>query len=105
MSTVPSPTPTQVEHPWRAGVRTGIQVFLATMALGILILPMIAEFVAQFWPNSPAIAFIASVSAILAGASLLVTRVMAIPMVNAWLTSIGLGAAPKQTESLTDGNS
>lgn len=75
-------TATQTRHPWRATVRT---VFAATIALATL-LPYVAV-----GAHIDAVPIVVQVLGV-AGA---VTRIMAVPGVNEWLTSIGLGATPK----------
>lgn len=87
-------TPTQIAYPWRAAFRTGLQVFLAVSGIAVLALPIVSEFVAQFWPASPVIAFIATAAAFIAALALVVTRIMALAQVNDLLTRIGLGATP-----------
>ena len=88
-----NPTPTQVARPWRAALRTGLQAFLSVAGIAALALPLVSEFVAEFWPGSPVIAFIAAAAAFIAALSILVTRVMAIAAVDALLTRIGIGAS------------
>lgn len=65
-------TPTQVRHPWRATLRT---VFAAVVAL-LTLLPVIA-----LTAHVEAVPVVAQVLAVLAG----VTRVLALPGVDAWL--------------------
>jgi hypothetical protein len=91
-----STTPTQVERPWRTSIRTGIQVALSFIALYSVAAEPINEFIAKFWPDSPVIAVVTGVGAILSGAGLVITRIMALPQVDAFLTAIGIGAKPKQ---------
>jgi hypothetical protein len=79
MTTDPvTPAPTQTVHPWRATVRTVLAALpllpIIAVALGVDTVPWVAA----------AIGFVAGI-----------TRVIAIPEVNAWLTSLGLGATPK----------
>ena len=95
MSHVALSAPTQIVHPWKAAVRTGIQSFLAVAGVAVLALPIVSEFVDQFWPGSPAIAFIATAASFIGALALVVTRVMALEQVNAVLTQVGLGATPK----------
>jgi hypothetical protein len=76
------PAPTQTRHPWRATVRTVIAVVVSLASL----LPYVA---AQADVDAvPAVAQVLVVAAA-------ITRIMAIPGVNEWLTSIGLGATPR----------
>ena len=94
MTNLTSSTPTQVAYPWRAAFRTGIQVFLAVAGIAVLALPIVSEFVEQFWPASPVIAFIATAASFIAALALVVTRIMALTKVNELLTRAGLGATP-----------
>lgn len=74
--------PTQIRHPVRATVRTVIAVVVSLASL----LPYVA---AQADVDAvPAVAQVLVVAAA-------ITRIMAIPGVNEWLTSIGLGATPR----------
>lgn len=95
MSVTPTPTPTQVAHPWKATVRTAIQTFLAVAAVLVLVAPEVQAFVDQFWPGSPVVAWIGAGAAFVAALAGLVTRIMAIPAVNDLLTRVGLGASPR----------
>lgn len=87
--------PSQVAFPWRATLRTGLQSTLAVLSVLVIAAPMISDFVAEFWPESPAIAWIAGGAALAGALAMLITRLMAIPGVNVLLTKIGLGAEPK----------
>lgn len=87
--------PTQVTFPWKATLRTAIQTFLAVAVILSLVAPHLQEFVNQFWPDSPAVAWIGTASAFVAALAALITRIMAIPGVNVALTKVGLGAEPK----------
>lgn len=88
--------PTQVRHPWKATVRTAIQTFLSAATILVLVAPQVQEFVDQFWPGSPVIAWIGTASVFVAALAALITRIMAIPAVDAALTKIGLGAKPAE---------
>lgn len=87
--------PTQVTFPWRAALRTGLQTALAAFSVLIIALPMVSDFVAEFWPDSPLIAWIAGSTAFAGALSVLITRIMTIPAVDDLLTRLGLGAEPK----------
>ena len=80
--TEPIPTPTQTRHPWRATLRTVVAILLG---LATLLPYVVAD---ANIPTEGAVGQALAVSA-------LVTRIMAIPAVNAWLTQFGLGASPK----------
>jgi len=77
-STPVTPAPTQTRYPWKATVRTILAALplipIIAVALGVDTLPWVVA----------AVGLIGGI-----------TRVMAIPEVNGWLTSIGLGATPK----------
>jgi hypothetical protein len=87
--------PTQVTFPWKTALRTALQTFLAVAVILIAVAPLLQEFVNQFWPDSPAVAWIGTASVFVAALAGLIARIMAIPGVNAALTKIGFGAAPK----------
>lgn len=95
MTHVLEPEPTQVAFPWKATIRTGIQTFLSVAGILALVAPMLQEFIDQFWPGSPVIAWIGTAAVFTAALAALITRIMAIPAVNDLLTKIGLGATPK----------
>ena len=84
---------TQEQYPWRATVRTALQVVLALAIvvpaiLGALDSSGLAAYLGSAWPKLTAAgAFVVAVSAALA-------RIMAIPQVNAWLRLLGLGTDP-----------
>lgn len=78
--------PTQTRYPWRATVRTGL-AFVTGAALAA---PVLYTAVTN---ESPELATGAGATALLISAA--VTRVMAVPFVNEWLTRAGLGATPK----------
>ena len=79
-------TTTQTRHPWRATVRTAL-AFITGAALSA---PVLYTAVTN---ESPEAATGAGLMALTISAA--VTRVMAVPFVNEWLTKAGLGAAPK----------
>ena len=72
------PAPTQVEHPVKAALRTGIQAFLSTAAILVIALPYVQDFVAEFWPGSPAVAFIGSAGVFIGALAALGTNLPAL---------------------------
>jgi hypothetical protein len=76
---------TQTRYPWRATARTAL-AFITGAALSA---PVLYTAVTN---ESPEAATGAGLLALTISAS--VTRVMAVPFVNEWLTRIGLGASP-----------
>lgn len=88
--------PTQIEHPWRASLRTAFQTALAALFALIAFLPLVAEFVREVAPDSPLVGVILGVVAVLSSLALLITRAMALPQVNKLLTRLGLGPVSKE---------
>ena len=89
--------PTQVEHPWRATLRTGVAVLLGLAVVLPAIWAIIGdELAAVGWAvPEPWAAIIAAVVTGCVVASSAITRIMAIPQVSDWLTKVGLGPAPQ----------
>ncbi len=89
---------TQVQYPWKATIRTIVQVGIpALIALGVVI-PQIIEVILQgFGETLPAEARIWLLGAGVAVTAVAGTlaKIMALPLVNEWLTKFGLGAEPK----------
>lgn len=80
-------------------LRTATQVLVAGIVfLGglVAIAPQVLEAVQDVLPG-PVVAWLVGAIAFLAGISAALSRVMAIPAVNAWLVTIGLGSVPKAT--------
>lgn len=89
------PVTTQQRHPWRAAVRTALEVALVLATAAIAAGPLIAEFVEQTWPGSPVVAWITAAVAFLAGLSGLLARLAALPAVDEALQRIlNLGSSP-----------
>lgn len=90
---------TQVAHPWKATLRTAIQVGLPTLLTLTLVVPEIVKIVleelGEQMPEGLRLWLLAAAGAI-TGVSVVLTRVMAIPAVNDFLTQFGLGATPKE---------
>ncbi|MEQ6899292.1 hypothetical protein [Microbacterium sp. KR10-403] len=78
-------------------LRTIVQVvlaFLSAWAVIAIIAPQILTELATILPGSW-IAWLTGVIAFVTVVAGVLTRIMAIPQVNAWLTKLGLGSAPK----------
>ena len=82
-ATTPS---TQTKYPWRATARTAL-AFVTGAAVSA---PVLYTAVTN---ESPEQATGAGLTALAVSAA--ITRVMAVPFVNEWLTRVGLGAEPK----------
>ena len=78
----PTDTPTQTAHPWRATVRTIVAAIVG-------LLPLLPIIVAE--TGLASVAWVAGAVAVTGT----VTRVLAIPAVNAWVTEYVPGLAPK----------
>ncbi|MFJ3959024.1 hypothetical protein [Arthrobacter sp. NPDC090010] len=79
--------PTQIRYPWRTVVRS---ILTFTVALASA-LPLIYTAITE---SSPEVATGAAAQALLISGA--ITRVMALPLVNELLETIGLGAEPKE---------
>jgi hypothetical protein len=77
---------TQTRYPWRATLRT-VLAFVTGAALAA---PVLYTAVTNESPEAATGAGLLALS-VAAG----VTRIMAVPFVNEWLTKAGLGATPK----------
>ena len=92
------PEATQVAHPWKATLRTIVQVGIPTViALGIVIPQIIDAILAGFGESLPpeATAWFLGVAAAVTATAGVITRIMALPLVNEFLAKLGLGATPK----------
>jgi hypothetical protein len=90
----PSPSPTQIAYPWKATVRTVIAVVVGVAVVAPLALDVIQSELVGYLPPET-LAWLAWAVGLAVAISGTVTRIMAIPLVNAWLTKLGLGATPK----------
>lgn len=87
----------KIWFPNQRWIRTAIQVVLAAVTLlGIIVAvaPKILDAIADVLPDD-AVVWIAGAIAALAAVSAAISRVMAIPAVDAWLKQFGAGSAPK----------
>jgi len=91
--------PTQVRYPWRATLRTIVQVGIPALLTAVTVLPLVIQIVldelGEVMPESLRLWLVAAAGFVTALAAAF-TRIMAIPAVNAVLTRIGLGAKPAQ---------
>jgi len=86
--------PTQVAHPWRAALRTMAQVSVALVAVAAAA----PEIMAAYGDTLPPLLQerVLTVAGAVVVASGILTRVMAIPAVNAAVTALGLGPAGRE---------
>ena len=88
--------PTQVQHPWRATLRTGLAVLLGILVTIPLVWAIIGdELAAVGWAvPEPWAAIIAAIVTGCVVAASAITRIMAIPAVSDVLTRLHLGPEP-----------
>lgn len=86
--------PTQTAFPWRATLRTALQVGVALGGVLASIWVIVGDEFGD-WLTPEASAWIGGGVALVVAGSAALARVMAIPLVNEWLTRLGLGAEPK----------
>ena len=90
---------TQTAYPWKASLRTlvqvGIPAFVTLVGVLPLIIQIILEEVGEQMPDGLRLWLVGAATLLTAVATAL-ARIMAIPAVNAFLTRWGLGATPKQ---------
>ncbi|WP_425836919.1 hypothetical protein [Microbacterium sp. PA5] len=94
-------TPTAPQEIWfkpQRVLRTIVQVLTAALSVWaafVLIAPQVLAELAKILPGSW-VAWLAGVIASITVVAGVLTRIMAISSVNAWLTKIGLGSVPKR---------
>lgn len=86
---------TQKKYPWRASIRTGGAVAIAALTAAAAAGPLIADFVAEQFPGTPAAAVTLAVVVFVSGLSTLVNRLILLAPVAALFQKIGLGPVPK----------
>ena len=93
--------PTQVKYPWRAALRT---VLAYVVAAGIVVPAVwsIAQDTLASYLSPEVITATAWTVGLIVAVSAFVTRVIAIPQVDAWLTKLGVGATPAQAAPKPD---
>lgn len=78
----------QTRYPWRATARTVLSFIVGAAVAAPVIYTAVTN-------QSPETATGAGLTALAVSAA--ITRLMAVPFVNEWLTKLGLGAEPKST--------
>lgn len=90
---------TQTDYPWKATLRTlvqvGIPAFVTLVGILPLIIQIILDEIGEQMPDGLRLWLVGAATLLTAVATAL-ARIMAIPAVNAFLTRWGLGATPKQ---------
>ncbi|MCW2132871.1 hypothetical protein [Arthrobacter sp. VKM Ac-2550] len=89
---------TQTAYPWKATLRTVLEVGIPAFALVLIVIPQVLNILAEelgaVLPESVTAWLLAAAATVTLVAGAL-ARIAAIPGVNALLTRIGLGAEPK----------
>ncbi|UVK62563.1 hypothetical protein SEA_TAYLORSIPHT_24 [Arthrobacter phage TaylorSipht] len=96
-SAVPAVVPSQVAHPWRASLRTvwavAVPAFGLVLFAGPAVLHILAEELGTVVPEGVT-AWLLAAAGVLSALAGAVTRIMALPGVNAWLARFKLDAGP-----------
>lgn len=85
----------QVVHPWVATLRTAVQVALPALLTLVVVVPAVIEVVlAEFGETMPPALrlWLLGAAGFITALAVTLTRIMAIPAVNAWLSKLGLAA-------------
>lgn len=89
---MPDQTPTQVQYPWKATLRTAIATVIGAVIVMTLVLPVALDVFGTYMSDAVK-GIIIYVLGILVAIVAFGTRIMAIPQVNDFLTKLGLGAS------------
>jgi hypothetical protein len=94
-------TPTQVQHPNRAALRTFLQAWVPLLALALVVVPIIVDIILDEAGKAgvdipPGLRLIlVGIATAAALISAVISRIMAIPAVEQLLQRLGLGAEPR----------
>lgn len=81
-----APTPSsQVEYPWRAAARTGVQVIVSLALLWPIVQPDVVEFLDALALPGPVAAWIAGAIAVVGAVSTFIARLSALPAVDTFV--------------------
>lgn len=83
-------TSTQVAHPWKATVRTGVAYLLAAIAFLAAALPILTDVMGDYLPASWQVWLTGAVAFLVAVATL-ITRLMSLAKAQNFLAKVGLG--------------
>lgn len=81
---------TQEAHPWRATLRTAVQIAVPALVLFVVAQPIIEDQMGAYLPDAWS-AWYAGAAAFLTAAGATLTRLMALPSAQRLLERIGLG--------------
>lgn len=89
--------PTQQSHPWRATLRTAVQVGIPALLTLCLVLPVVVQIILEELGEAlpPGVrAWLLAAAALITAIASVIARIMAIPAVDAWLDRLRLSSAP-----------
>lgn len=95
---------TQEAHPGKASLRTGVQAFIPAVISLVLVAPEILEALADAPIGGEARAWLLGISGAVAAVAATLARIMAIPAVNDWLITLGLGTGTEREASYASSN-
>lgn len=98
MNTHVKTTPTQVAHPWRAALRTAVQIIIPAAILFVVAQPIIEDQMGAYLPDAWS-AWYAGAAGFLTAAGATLTRLMALPSAQRLLERIGLGTGADDADA------
>ena len=88
----------QLTHPRKATLRTAFASAVVLVPCYVVVIPVILDSMGEYLPEG-ARAWLAASVVFVTALIAAVTRIMALPAVNDALTALGLGVAPKGTDT------
>lgn len=85
-----TPASTQEAHPWRASLRTAVQILVPALLLFVVAQPIITDQLGAYLPEAWA-AWYAGAAGFLTACGAALTRIMALPAAQRLLEAVGLG--------------
>lgn len=98
-SPVVIPTPTQVLYPIKAVVRTVVQYLLGLASVWLITAVPLWDVI---WANNSEVIVDTATNILIAALMALWAWIMSRPVVNSWLTKIGIGAQPKSAVAVVE---
>ena len=98
-SPVVIPTPTQVLYPIKAVVRTVVQYLLSLASAWLITAVPLWDVI---WANNSDVIVDTATNILIAALMALWAWIMSCPVVNGWLTKIGIGAQPKRAVTVVE---
>ena len=98
-SPVVIPTPTQVLYPIKAVIRTVVQYLLGLASAWLITAVPLWDVI---WANNSEVIVDTATNILIAALMALWAWIMSRPVVNGWLTKIGIGAQPKSVVTVVE---